>query len=134
MRIILVPGVTAINSDALDAALKAISSKCRGIMFDETLRLVLDDDTDNPTQAALIAAAQTHNPATLTPEQATIQQGKADSETFKPQIDQAIADITAGRNTVQATPNVANAVALLVIIANVNIGILKVLRYILRRL
>lgn len=133
-KLVTISGVSAINADALDAALKAISPKCRGIVFDNALRLVLDDDTDNPTQAALIAAAQAHNPATLTPEQAAVQQGKADSENFKPQIDQAIANITTGKSTLQATPNIANAIALLNIIADVNIGILKALRYILRRL
>lgn len=132
-KLILVSGVSAINADALDAALKAISVKCRGIIFDNALRLVLDDDTDGATEAALVAAAQAHNPATLTPDQAAIQQGKLDSDTLKAQIDQAISNITAGKSTLQATPNVTNAIALLVIIADVTVGILKVLRYILRR-
>lgn len=133
-RIILVSGVSAVNADALDVALKAISPKCRGIVFDNALRLVLDDDTDGATEAALIAAAQAHNPATLTPEQAAIQQGKLDSDTLKAQIDQAITDLTAARNTFQGTPTLANAQPLLILLSNTVLGILRALRYILRRL
>lgn len=133
-KLILVSGVPAINADALDAALKAVSPKCRGIIFDNALRLVLDDDTDNATETALIATAQMHNPATLTPEQQILQQGRIDTESLKPQIDQAITDLTAARNAFQATPTLANAQPLLILLANITINILKVLRLILRRI
>lgn len=133
-KFVAVPGVTTINADALDAALKAVSVKCRGIVFDGSLRLVIDDDTDGATETALVAAAQAHNPATLTPEQAALQQGKADADAFKPQIDQTITDLTAARNTFQTTPTLANAQPLLILLTNAAILMLKGFRYILRRL
>jgi len=133
MRLIDVPNVSAINAEALHAALKAQSAKFTGIAFDGQLRLVIQDDTDAPTILALVTSAQAHNPATLTPEQQVLISGKTDSEQLLGRISQALADIATKRTAFNTTPNLTTAGALLLELAQDVEGLLKFARYTITR-
>lgn len=132
--LIPIPEIRSINAEALDQALKGISAKCKGLVFDGELKIVADDDIKPDEIELLIAAARSHDPRQLTPEQQKLQQGKLDADALKNQIDQALSDLQAAKNAFQATPTLANAGPLLILLANTVIGILKALRYLFQRM
>lgn len=99
------------------------------MVFDGELALILDDDTDQTVINTLTTACQTHNPDTLSPQQATIQQGKIDAQDLLALIDQALTDIATKRAAFNATPNLTTAGTLLNELAQDVVGLLKYARY-----
>lgn len=97
------------------------------------VKLVCNDDVPNERIDALIAGVQAHDHTVKTAEQVIEEQGRADVAGLLAQIDTALADIASKKAALQATANLANATALLNELAQDTTGILKALKYVIKK-
>jgi len=125
------------NSDLLDNQLKTAltNTVCFGVQSDITgIYVILADNATQQqiTQALTIAGAHDHT--ARTPDQAAEVQGKLDIEDLLNKADNALTQLTAKKATFTTTPNLANAAPLLIEAAEDLIGVIKVLKYIVKRI
>jgi hypothetical protein len=97
------------------------------------VRLVCNDNVSNERIDALAAGVLAHDHTAQTSKQVTDAQERADVAALIGQIDTAIADIASKRATLQATPNLANATALLNELAQDVTGMLKAMKRVLKQ-
>ena len=124
------------NIDALDKSLKTAltTAVCYGLKIDfsGTYLVMADDATAQQIgQAQAIAAA--HDPAVKTAEQVAEIAGRTDIADLLTKADTALTQIAAKRATFAATPNLVNATPLLLEIADDTMAMIKVLKYIAKR-
>lgn len=84
-------------------------------------------------RAARLAAAVARK-ATEDEAEALLSLSKADAETLLGKIDTALTDIATKQVTFQTTPNLTNAAPLLIELSQDMAGVLKALRYLVKRL
>lgn len=132
-QVILLAGVTQVNTDLLDRQLKtAAPNDCYGLNIDiNGVHIVVSDTIDNALLQTLKAVASAHNAAEDTPEQATTKTGKANIAALLASADSAIADLTAKRAAAVATPNISTVGALVLSITDTLLAVVKCLKYIL---
>lgn len=124
----------AVNIDKLVEELTAIGLQSVTIGFGGgQVNITADDSVPDARIDALVAGIQAHDHTVQTAGQVEEAAGRADVDGLVAQIDNAIADIASKKAALQATPNLANATALLNELAQDTTGILKALKYVIRK-
>lgn len=128
--------ITAANLDLLHRQLKTLlQDKFSGVSGDRNgFRITIADDTPQNQIAQAIALTLAHNPEDQTPEQAEAATGVANVSALLATIDTALTDLTAKRAAFQSTPTLANAAPLLLEVSQDLIGVLRAMKYVLKRI